>query len=124
VGSEGLPRCGGRTKNGDDAVPRLRRPRPLGDCRRAVRRLRLASPGFSCRAPQLAIAHVDCDAFYATVEKRERPDLADRPVNIGGGTRGVVLDRELGSAKRLEQAMDEISGRLGEGSVRLGRGPA
>ncbi len=72
----------------------------------------------------LAIAHVDCDAFYATVEKRERPDLADRPVNIGGGTRGVVLDRELGSAKRLEQAMDEISGRLGEGSVRLGRGPA
>jgi len=46
-------------------------------------------------------------------------------VNIGGGTRGVVLDRELGSAKRLEQeAMDEISGRLGEGSVRLGRGPA
>jgi hypothetical protein len=45
-------------------------------------------------------------------------------VNIGGGTRGVVLDRELGSAKRLEQAMDQISGRLGEGSVRLGRGPA
>ena len=39
----------------------------------------------------LAIAHVDCDAFYATVEKRERPDLADRPVIIGGGTRGVVL---------------------------------
>ena len=72
----------------------------------------------------LAIAHVDCDAFHATVEKRERPDLADRPVNIGGGTRGVVLDRELGSAKRLEQAMDEISSRLGEGSVRLGRGPA
>jgi DNA polymerase-4 len=39
----------------------------------------------------LAIAHVDCDAFYATVEKRERPDLADCPVIIGGGTRGVVL---------------------------------
>ncbi len=39
----------------------------------------------------LAIAHVDCDAFYAAVEKRERPDLADRPVIIGGGTRGVVL---------------------------------
>jgi DNA polymerase-4 len=30
-------------------------------------------------------------AFYATVEKRERPDLADRPVIIGGGSRGVVL---------------------------------
>lgn len=39
----------------------------------------------------LSIAHVDCDAFYATVEKRDRPDLADRPVIIGGGPRGVVL---------------------------------
>jgi len=40
---------------------------------------------------RLAIAHVDCDAFYATIEKRERPELADRPVIVGGGTRGVVL---------------------------------
>ncbi|HVH76968.1 MAG TPA: DNA polymerase IV [Stellaceae bacterium] len=39
----------------------------------------------------LSIAHIDCDAFYATVEKRERPDLADRPVIVGGGERGVVL---------------------------------
>lgn len=39
----------------------------------------------------LSIAHIDCDAFYATVEKRERPELADRPVIIGGGARGVVL---------------------------------
>lgn len=39
---------------------------------------------------QLAVAHIDCDAFYAAVEKRDNPELADRPVIIGGGRRGVV----------------------------------
>ncbi|MGH6910919.1 MAG: DNA polymerase IV [Phenylobacterium sp.] len=38
----------------------------------------------------LAIAHMDCDAFYASVEKRDRPELRDRAVIVGGGKRGVV----------------------------------
>jgi DNA polymerase IV len=40
--------------------------------------------------PALSLAHIDCDAFYATVEKRDDPDIADKPVIIGGGKRGVV----------------------------------
>ncbi len=39
---------------------------------------------------QLSIAHIDCDAFFASVEKRDRPDLRDQPVIVGGGSRGVV----------------------------------
>ena len=53
----------------------------------------------SCHSPrlvrhpelsQLSISHIDCDAFYAAVEKRDDPSLADVPLIIGGGTRGVV----------------------------------
>lgn len=53
----------------------------------------------TCGSPRLArhpeihdlsVAHVDCDAFYATIEKRDDPSLADKPLIIGGGTRGVV----------------------------------
>jgi DNA polymerase IV len=40
--------------------------------------------------PALTLAHIDCDAFYATVEKRDNPVIADTPVIIGGGKRGVV----------------------------------
>ncbi|WP_312943745.1 DNA polymerase IV [Agrobacterium sp.] len=38
----------------------------------------------------LSLAHIDCDAFYASIEKRDNPDLLDKPVIIGGGKRGVV----------------------------------
>ena len=39
---------------------------------------------------QLGVAHIDCDAFYAAIEKRDSPDLHDKPLIIGGGRRGVV----------------------------------
>jgi DNA polymerase-4 len=53
--------------------------------------MRLTAPVCRATLDTLSIAHVDWDAFDATVEKRDRPDLADRPVTIGGGSRAVLL---------------------------------
>ncbi len=67
------------------------------DCLSSVAAAETRCP--QCRGPrlirhrrlhELSIAHLDCNSFYAAVEKRDNPELADKPVIIGGGTRGVV----------------------------------
>jgi DNA polymerase IV len=67
------------------------------DCFQAVagdeRRCRDCGSPRLVRHPELhalSIAHIDCDAFYAAVEKRDRPELADKPLIVGGSVRGVV----------------------------------
>jgi len=78
----------------DETIPAL--------CRDCLSRAPANSAGENCpkcgsrrmlRHPELemlTLAHIDCDAFYATVEKRDNPALADKPVIVGGGRRGVA----------------------------------
>jgi DNA polymerase-4 len=62
-------------------------PRPVAACPVCGSARLLEHPELAA----LAVAHVDCDAFYASVEKRDRPELKDEPVIVGGSLRGVVL---------------------------------
>ena len=68
-------------------------------CRQCLMQFDAGARCPSCRSPRvlahpelfdLSIAHMDCDAFYASVEKRDNPELRDKPVIIGGGKRGAV----------------------------------
>ncbi|MFG1402292.1 DNA polymerase IV [Xanthobacter sediminis] len=72
---------------------------PPGFCRDCLADAGAGPRCDACGSPRLArhpeidtlsIAHVDCDAFFAAVEKRDNPALADVPLIIGGGKRGVV----------------------------------
>lgn len=91
-------------------------------CRSCLAQMATPAPRCpSCGSPRviahpelfdLSIAHMDCDAFYASVEKRDNPSLADKPVIIGGGRRGVVSTacyvariRGVRSAMPMFQAM-------------------
>lgn len=77
-----------------------RTPAPSGICRDCSTRVKaLTARCPKCKSPrllfhaelhELGLVHIDCDAFFAAIEKRDNPELEDKPVIVGGGRRGVV----------------------------------
>lgn len=77
----------------------MQQPLPTALCRDCLRTVAASRRCPHCGGPRLvahpellalSLAHIDCDAFYAAVEKRDDPRLADKPLIVGGGRRGVV----------------------------------
>ncbi len=96
-------------------------PSPQSLCRDCIRAFPTAKRCPDCGSPRvvshlelwdLSIAHMDCDAFYASVEKRDNPDLRDTPLIVGGGTRGVVTTAcYLARIKGVRSAMPMFQAR-------------
>ena len=82
----------GDPRDHEQAPPRLCRTcfhvhREVGPCPACGRPRQISHPELLT----LSIAHIDCDAFYASIEKRDNPELASKPLIIGGESNRSVV---------------------------------